>query len=350
MDPTGEEFHLSHRLGTLTGKQLQAALDRFDAGALLDVVPIPFGLFGQNVFLTTDRGDYVLRCWSHYPWQFPKERFFANLLHERTAVPVPWPYHVERSADILGWDFALMPALPGLALADPTVRTALSPEDHRDIARALGEVLAEMHATRGAFPGQYDLETGKITPLESPWPEWIAGRARLSLAAARKHSDRTTHADVAWVESIIAEASGALAQPFTPVPVHSDFAWNNTLAERTEAGWRISGVVDLMDMYVGDGEVDLALVPRMYVDEGRPECAAAFLASYLERHPPRPLFLPRFRMYVLLYLLIGWEYGQRHPELNWWDPALTLRAYAEPILTETVAVAQRLTACMPPGA
>jgi aminoglycoside phosphotransferase (APT) family kinase protein len=219
---------------------------------------------------------------------------------------------------------------------------SLPAEDERDIALALGAVLAELHAAICPVAGEYDMAAGDIVPFDIPWPERIAGQVRHSLTAAQGHSDRTTDADVAWVESILAGTSDALAVPFAPVPVHGDFAWNNTLAERTAAGWRISGVVDLMGMYTGDGEVDLALVPRMYVDEGRPECAAAFLSAYLQRRPGRPLFLPRFRLYTLLYLLIGWEYGQRHPELNWWDPRLTLREYVEPILNRTVAVAERL--------
>jgi aminoglycoside phosphotransferase (APT) family kinase protein len=333
----------SDRLGTLTRQQLQAALDRFDAGTLLDAEGIPFGLFGQNVFLRTDRGNYVLRCWSHYPWQFPKERFFARLLHERTAVPVPWPYLVETSTGIFGWDFALMPALPGVRLADPEVRAGFSSEDRRGIARAMGEVLADMQAAREAFPGEYDLAADGIVPLTSPWPEWVTDQLRQVLLSARSHSDRTTDADVAWVESIVEKAWDPLHAPFTPVPVHGDFAYNNMLAERIEAQWRISGVVDLMNMYVGDGEVDLALVPRMYVADGLPDCAVAFLAAYLERRPPRPLFLPRFTLYTLFYLLIGWEYGQRHPELEWWDPQLTLREYVEPILVETVQAAGSLS-------
>jgi aminoglycoside phosphotransferase (APT) family kinase protein len=348
MDRTSQEFQLSDRLGTLTRPQLQAALDRFDAGTLLGAEVIPFGLFGQNVFVRTDRGDYVMRCWSHYPWQFPKERFFANLLHERTAVPVPWPYLVDTSTDIFGWDFALMPALPGIRLADPGVRASLAEEDRRDVARAIGEVLAEMQAARGDVPRQYDLDADDLLPFETSWAEWIMGRMRQCLTEARAHSDRTRDADVAWVESVIEEAGEALEAPFTPVPVHSDFAYNNMLAERTEAGWRISGVVDLMDMYMGDGEIDLSLVPRMYVVDGLPDCAAAFLRRYLELRPPRPLFLQRFKLYTLLYVLIGWAYGQRHPELNWWDPTLTLREYVEPILNDTVAVVESVSPQMRP--
>jgi len=50
----------------------------------------------------------------HYPWQFPKERLIARLLHERTRAPVSWPYLLDPSDDIFGWSYALMPRLPGL--------------------------------------------------------------------------------------------------------------------------------------------------------------------------------------------------------------------------------------------
>lgn len=80
----------------------------------------------------------------------------------------------------------------------------------------------------------------------------------------------------------------------------------------------------------------------MYVVDGRPDCARAFLAAYLECSPPRPLFLPRFTLNALIYILIGWEYGQRHPELGWFDPTDTLRSWAEPVLRQTEAVAAQV--------
>ncbi|MBI2759933.1 MAG: hypothetical protein HYX51_00705, partial [Chloroflexi bacterium] len=43
----------SERLGVLTPEQLQAALDRFNLGRLLDARPATGGLFGQNVLLTS---------------------------------------------------------------------------------------------------------------------------------------------------------------------------------------------------------------------------------------------------------------------------------------------------------
>ncbi len=69
--------------------QFQAALTRFGRDQFDGAVRITGGLFGQNVFVTSTTGAYVLRGKPHDVWQFPAERFFARLLHERARVPVP---------------------------------------------------------------------------------------------------------------------------------------------------------------------------------------------------------------------------------------------------------------------
>src|SRR5215216_5853473 len=114
--PTGQVY--SQRLGVLTPHQFQAALARFELGDFVEATPVSGGLFGQNVFVTSTQGHYVLRGMPHYPWQFPKERFGAALLHERTQVPVAYPYLLDASTDIFGWSYLLMPRLQGIRPAD----------------------------------------------------------------------------------------------------------------------------------------------------------------------------------------------------------------------------------------
>lgn len=78
------------RLGELSDEQLQAALDRFGAGWLLAAAALTDGLFGKNVALTTDRGEWVLRGdpWPmHVDDQFRRERLDAY--EDAAAVTVP---------------------------------------------------------------------------------------------------------------------------------------------------------------------------------------------------------------------------------------------------------------------
>ena len=50
----------SKHLGLLSHEQFQMALNRFGLGKFLHAEPIPFGLFGQNVFVTSTEGEFVL--------------------------------------------------------------------------------------------------------------------------------------------------------------------------------------------------------------------------------------------------------------------------------------------------
>src|SRR5947208_2818799 len=106
----------STRLGAISDDQFQAALDHFELGTFIKAEPIPFGLFGQNVFVTSTTGAYVLRGSPHFSWQFPTEQFYIQQLRERTQVPVPWPYLIDLAQDIFGWSYVLMPRLAGLQL------------------------------------------------------------------------------------------------------------------------------------------------------------------------------------------------------------------------------------------
>ena len=57
----------SERLGSISDAQLQAALNRFELGTFLQAEAIPFGSFGQNVFVTSSKGNFVLTWRSPLP-------------------------------------------------------------------------------------------------------------------------------------------------------------------------------------------------------------------------------------------------------------------------------------------
>jgi aminoglycoside phosphotransferase (APT) family kinase protein len=320
----------SKRLGVLTGAKLQAALDRFGLGRLLDAQPAPGGLFGQNVFLTASSGEFVLRGCPHYDGQLQKERFFSRLISERTRATAPWPFQIERSPDLFGWSYALMPRLPGVALSDPALRDTLAPADRLAIARAMGEHLALLHQTAFPAPAVYDHAVDDLAPLPLEYPDWLVGNLRQWLARCRAASERTTDADVAWIESEIAAARDALSEPFAPVIVHTDYAEGNVVAQRVGDAWRITGVFDLGEAYVGDGEYDLA---RCAAARGG-SLAAAFIGAYTAQRP-RAGFAERFRVHMLLDRLIIWQYGQRNRV--WFEPETTFREWAERYVSTRVA-------------
>lgn len=314
----------SKLLGVLTAAQLQAALDRFGLGRLLDARPAPGGLFGQNVLLSASSGGFVLRgC--PYPAQLEKEQYFARVIHDRTHAAAPWPFQIEESPEIFGWSYAMMPLLPGVHLSDPEVRSTFTVDDNLALARAMGAHLRVLQEAIWDEPGEYDYAAHAITPISEPFAEWFIFKTRVWLDCSLAASSATTPGDVAWTESIIDAARDALAMPFVPVFVHTDYKEGNVVAERTDAGWRVTGIFDMAEAYAGDGEYDLA---RAACDYGLHSAAMlrAFVDAYTAGHAARPGFAARLALYILQDRLIIWEYGQRNNV--WFKPGVTFRQFA----------------------
>ena len=163
----------SNRLGHISTEQFQAALTRLHLGEFVEAEPVPFGLFGQNVFLTSTQGRFVLRGAPHYPWQFPTEQFFVDQLHAHTQAPVPYPYLLDPSTDIFGWSFVIMPRMPGLQLHHKLAAARLALKDQLEIAAALARMLVEVQNLTWVVAGKFDPQTGDVMPFDKPYHEWV---------------------------------------------------------------------------------------------------------------------------------------------------------------------------------
>ena len=323
-------YEASKRLGTISHEQLSRALSRFELVDLLTVNPVPLGLFGQNLFVGSSVGEFVFRGAPLAPSQFPTERFFTRLLHERTSVPVPWPYQIDDSCDFFPWSYAIMPRMPGMQVTDRKVRRGLMGAELRAIARAMAYNLVAMQQVTMPYCARYVPERDIVRPVpvkdHADWPfnngygaviqppshrELVIARIRCILERTHTASDRTTTADVEWAEGLIERANAALAIPFTPCFTMEDYKEGNVVLSRTFDGWQVSGVFDFMGCYFGDGETDLSRITAEYFDQD-PELAREFIATYLQLRAPRPGFRERFSLYMLLDRLIIWEHIQRH--------------------------------------
>src|SRR5258707_2221396 len=219
-------------------------------------------------------------------------------LHEQTQAPVPWPYLLDRSTDLFGWSYVIMPRLPGLSLASQEVKQRRTEHERRRIAGALGTTLAELHTLTWPSVGDYDLARDGIKPLEQSYAEHMLARVRGALATCIRATTRTTPADISWVEEVITQGQGALYEPFQPCFVHGDYQESNVLVEGSSERWHVSGV---FDMYPGfkDPETDLSRPLAAYLDE-QPVLAQELLRAYSRRQPLRPGFENRFPLYMLL--------------------------------------------------
>lgn len=321
----------SKRLGDISDDQLQKALTCFNLGDFLSAEPIPFGLFGQNLFLTSTVGKFVLRGVPHYDWQFPTEKFFIEQLHFKTRVPAPYPYLFNPSANIFGWSFVIMPRMSGLQLADSQVLTCLSMDERRAIAQALAATLIEIQTLTWEHSGRYDVTTQRIEPMLQDYRSWVVQRTRELITQAQSYNANTTAADVAWAENIIERTACACLTPYQPCLVLEDYKEPNVVVTQGKTGWQVSGVFDFMTAHFGDGEADLARQVGTYLRES-PELADEFVQFYLDHKIVQPGFGKRQQLYMLYDSLLIWSFWQGHagglPE----DKTLNLKQWAGPFV------------------
>jgi aminoglycoside phosphotransferase (APT) family kinase protein len=226
----------SERLGFITDDQFQRALDNFNLGVFVETQPISQGLFGQNVFITSTKGEYVLRGVPHYPWQFKSEKVFAELLHDNTTVPVPYPYLLETDATIFGWEFIIMPRMKGINLSDSLDELYFTEEDRIGIAEAQGKILKEAQKLTSPFCGEYNSEVDRILPYETDWLDMYKKRTLDRIIGASSYNNLTPDSDIRWAGEIIEKACSEITG-FTPTFFMQDFKPGNMVVEKqTEYG------------------------------------------------------------------------------------------------------------------
>ncbi len=280
----------------------------------------------------------MLRGYPH-TGQLSTEHYFCERLHRDTDVPVPWPYLLERDPTLFGWEYAIMPRLPGVMCGVPEIWNGLSHEDHLGIAAAMGSALARLQAPRWPVWGHLDETVGGVVGHSMPYRRHIVDGIEDQLRESREASDATSEEDVTWLLNEVEKRSQALDVPFEPSFVHHDYKRGNSLVQCNGAsGWRVSGVFDLQEAHAGDGEADLSRT-AWELARLNPELMRTFVRAYCELRPPRAHFLERFAIYSLRDRVVIWLYGQRNQ--MWFPEGLTLRQWLEPLLESQLSHASR---------
>jgi aminoglycoside phosphotransferase (APT) family kinase protein len=106
--------------------------------------------------------------------------------------------------------------------------------------------------------------------------------------------------------------------PNVPVLVLHDYREANLTVSRQNDHWKVSGVFDLMEAIVGDGELDLVRQLATYLEENELTKAEFFLDGYLKGASLRPLANQRLAVYMVYDRMIVWEYFHRPDNLSQW--------------------------------
>ena len=337
----------SDRLGAISDAQFAAATQRLGLGKFLSAAPTSAGLFGQNVFVTTDAGQYVLRGAPHWVkrpdedgyhpndrWQFTKEAWFARRLHEETSAPAPWPYLLDDNPDIFGWPYGVMPRMPGECFVEYTIAGTLGPEDRRAVAAAAGTTLAELQRLTSPFAGDFDVDTVEMTADPAGNVARMAAQTRRLAAAAERQGMMTT-GDLGWIEDAVRVASNAGDRPNTFQ--HTDYKLNNMTMVRDGSGWRVGGVFDLHTAQFGDGAYDLARMACAYLDTDR-ECAGMFVDAWRAGGGGAVDLSAWMPLYVISDRVIFWQFFSRDGARPEWSVGKTFRQWAERYLERVMGV------------
>jgi aminoglycoside phosphotransferase (APT) family kinase protein len=313
----------SQRLGAISDAQFSAATERAGVGKFLRAAPITSGLFGQNVFVTTSDGEFVLRGAPHWvdyedsgPWhwqpndryQFTKEALFARLLHENTDASVPWPYMLVEEPDIFGWPYVIMPRMPGLSFDERSIRGTLSLEQRHGVASALGDALARQQKLAWPFAGDVDPNTFELAAYPGGYLAHVARRT-LRFAENARVNGTLSRDDDAWIEHIV-DAALKHSSEEPSVYVHGDFKLGNLCIIERRGTWHTSGVLDLHTSHFGIGGADLCRVMCGYFDTDE-SLAGVFLGAYRARRPMSEALLARMPLFLVSERVPIWEYFTR---------------------------------------
>ena len=323
-----EPMKYSERLGVIEPDQLHEAAAYFDIGEVLDASAPVGGLFGQNIFLTTTEGEYVLRGHPHGHVQLTKERCVARFIHERSSLPVPWPYEICENTEVFGWTYAVMPRIPGTSGG---VAWAGASEDERiEVAAASGEALAMLQEATSETFGPYDAQLDAFVAMDD-FAEWWLHRFEYWRGLCRAINALSTEAE-RYIDEILERHAPALSEPFTPVLVHHDFKPGNLNFERDGETFVATGVFDLMEAYLADGEEDISrMLWSVQTDDER----GAFMDAYVADVPLRDGCEDRAILYALADWIVIWEYGKRN---GVWFGDQTFMDSFRPILRNVRAV------------
>ena len=322
-------------LGEISGEQFDMALQKLNLGNLVKVEKVQAGVVGQNVFLTSTKGEYVFRGRPFYDEQFDVEKFAVENLRDKTNVTTAYPYIIDNDTDIFGFKYSIMPRLSGIQTANGgTIILDLSKDERLKIARAMAEVLAEMHKLKyepenyitgtNPFPFAYEYRSSE------DYAEFIIGRITNGIEELPDVKD----SDIKYVNDIIEKNKDALLVPFEPCFLMGDFKEDNVLFSNNNDEWKVCAVFDFAMSNFGDCERDLSRIYAMYIGEMDKDASLAleFVNTYVKLNPPRKGFFERLKLYSLEERKGIWWWAKNRSEGTWWDKNMSLTKWLEPYL------------------
>jgi len=240
--------------------------------------------------------------WGHYKPE--KEKFVFELIHEKTKLPVPEIFILDKSKKILPNTYILMNKLEGEML-----KYAKIPNKEK-IFYELGKDLAELHKIKlNSFGWIYK---DKISRYETKYSKpfktmkeyfkdyWKEQKKEFMSAPNKKYGKIDKQSFIKLIpemDKFVERHIHLLDSKIKPVFIHNDFSWVNILVKKDKT-WKISGILDVEFAKVGDAELELEgyFDPFMF---NKKKYTQAFVRGYLSKRKLSKNFYQKKKLYEL---------------------------------------------------
>jgi hygromycin-B 7''-O-kinase len=216
---------------------------------------------GSNIVYSYNRKLVIKLYPSYFKNEFEREiEVLRNIENDITLVEIPKIISV---GSYEGWDYLIMSELNGTLLID--LWDKLTREEKKELSIDLGNVIREFHS----IPSEI-FET-----IDVDWEDFIKNQYLNMIDHQRKSKlpqelfeALTEYVDESYIN--YKPTLRLLTGEFTPF---------NLLLNKENNKWKLSGVIDFADCFLGDHEYDL-LGPILFMFNGDKEITSSFLISY----------------------------------------------------------------------
>jgi len=243
------------------------AVSRFAEGSVTGAYRIDFA--------DPDTAPAVLKIYeTDTRWCAEKEAHVLGFLTDHGIDISPRALAFSASADVLGGRPCVVSSFrPGEMLM--ALDGELTPAQHCEAYRQLGEVLKRLHAIPADGYGYIHRE------IRDPLPDNSTHMARMLERRIREFRERTDDPALAdKIDAYVAEHASAFAECRQPVYCHGDVHEGNLLAELAEDGTcSLTGLLDPLNMHAGDPLMDFVRLDAFSM-KGDPAKLAGLLSGY----------------------------------------------------------------------
>jgi hygromycin-B 7''-O-kinase len=186
------------------------------------------------------------------------------LARARQAIPHLVP-EVVLKGDFEGWPYLFIQRQPGLRLTEvwPSLEWAV----RASLLAQLGDATANLHS----------VSTVGLDALTLDWPAFVRGR--IAGCVERQRRLGLTEELVAQIPGFLESIGPRLDADCHRVLLHADLTGGNLLVSEQQGAWRLSGIIDFADSFVGPSAYEFAS-PIAFLVNGQPGLLRPMLTAY----------------------------------------------------------------------